>query len=300
MRRHSVLPLLVLAAGACGDASAPAGSPSAVPKRERPAPTLEVPRATHAYMLDQVAVTGLAASASVLPRGISTPAPSDPTMLIRTGTASIEVANLDSATARVRAIAAGASGYITDVSVTGGRDEVRTATLTVKVPATRYDDVVRALRGLGTIESVQTQVEDVGEEYVDVSSLLANDRRLEQRLLDLLAKRTGKLEEVLSVERELARVRGEMDRYEGRLRFLGSRAAMSTLSVTVHERMPLVAGVGTRNPVALAFGRAWRNFVEFLAGFIAALGIVVPVAALIVAGAFLFRAARRWLRPILP
>lgn len=218
-------------------------------------------------------------------------------MLVRTGQISIEVRKVDSAMTSVRAAAASVGGYVTDVSITAGRDETPSATLTAKVPGARYDDMLRQLREIGTVESSQTSVEDVGEEYVDVSALLANDRRLEQRLLDLLSRRTGKLQDVLDVERELARVRGEMDRYEGRLRYLTSHAAMSTIAATVHERMPLVAESGARNPFALAFTQARRNFVESLALFISALGVLVPIAALLLVGVAVFRFARRRLRP---
>lgn len=226
---------------------------------------------------------------------VATAASTDPTMLIRTGDAAIEVANVDSAMARVRGIATSVGGYVTDVSLVGGRDQVRSATLTVKVPAPRYEQAVRLLQSLGTVESVQTQVQDVGEEFVDVTARMDNDRRLEQRLLDLLAKRTGKLEDVLNVERELARVRGEIEQYQGRLRYLSARAAMSTLTVTVHERTPLVAGIGARNPLATAFSQAWRNFVGFVTWFISALGILVPVGALLALAVYLVQLGRRWL-----
>src|SRR5205823_10851551 len=73
---------------------------------------------------------------------------------------------------------------------------------------------------IGKLESVNVSAEDVGEEYVDVAARMANARRLESRLIDLLAARTGKLKDVLDVEQELARVREEIERYEGRLRYL--------------------------------------------------------------------------------
>ena len=61
---------------------------------------------------------------------------------------------------------------------------------------------------------------------------MATARRLEERLVALLATRTGRLEDVLAVERELARVREESERDQGRLRYLGRCVATSSLSVT--------------------------------------------------------------------
>ena len=249
-----------------------------------------------AFAAPLVMRTAVSEAAAPLPP-LRTRATADAAMLVRTGQISIEVHDVDSAMARVRAAAAQEGGYVTDVDVTAGRNETHTATLTAKVPAPRYDDLLRQLQGIGLVESAQTNVEDVGEEYVDVAALLANDRELEQRLINLLARRTGKLEDVLAVERELARVRGESDRYEAQLRYLASHAAMSTIVATVHEKLPLVAQSGARNPLALAFTQARRNFVELLAAAIAALGVIVPVAALVIAGFVAFRLARGRLWP---
>ena len=154
---------------------------------------------------------------------------------------------------------------------------MRSATLELKVPAQRWDDAVRGLAPIGKVDSLVEHAEEVGEEYVDVSARVANARRLEERLVTLLAGRTGKLQDVLAVERELARVRGEVERYEGRLRYLRTRAAVSTLAVTVHEPLPLVTQVPGRNPIVEAFREAWRNFVGFLAALISALGWLIPL-----------------------
>jgi len=139
------------------------------------------------------------------------------------------------------------------------------------------------------VESVSVSVADVGEEYVDVTARVANAKRLEQRLIDLLDKRTGKLSDVLGVERELARVREEIERYEGRLRYLRTRASISTLTVSVHEPPPLVASRPGENPIRDAFKDAWRNLVAFVAGTIAISGLLIPLAVFAVAGVLLWR-----------
>jgi hypothetical protein len=127
---------------------------------------------------------------------------------------------------------------------------------------------------------------------VDLTARLANARRLEARLIELLANRTGRLTDVLTVERELARVRETIERYEGRLRYLQSRVSVSSLTVVVHEPAPVVASHPGENVIAEAFVEAWRRFVLITAGLIASLGVVIPVAALGI-GAFLI--GRRYL-----
>ncbi|HEU4563608.1 MAG TPA: DUF4349 domain-containing protein [Gemmatimonadaceae bacterium] len=212
-----------------------------------------------------------------------------PSMIIRTGSASIEVDSLEPAVARVRQLAQRVGGFIANTSMQTGHDQLRAATLEVKLPAQRWEEAVRGLQPIGRVESVSESTQDVGEEYVDVSARVANARRLEERLVELLARRTGKLEDVLAVERELARVREEIERYEGRLRYLRTRAAVSTLAVTVHEPPPLVGRTPGDNPITEAFRAAWRNFVEFIAMSIAALGWLIPLALVVAAAVWLAR-----------
>ena len=214
-----------------------------------------------------------------------------PTMVIRTGQAFIEVEKVDPAILRIRQLAAQVGGYITNSSVSGGRDQIRQATLEVKIPSPKYDEAVSSLSTIGKVETVNTQAQDVGEEYVDVTARVTNARRLEERLISLLANRTGKLDEVLRVERELARVREEIERYEGRLRYLGARVVTSTLTITVHEPSPIIGNGPGENPIAAALRRAWRNFVGLLAGIIASLGILIPVGLIVLGG---WVGYRRW------
>ena len=202
-------------------------------------------------------------------------------MIIRTGYAGIEVDSLDTAIARVRALAARVNGFVANTSVQGGKDQLRSASLEVKVPADRFDDALAGLSPIGKVESVNVNAEDVGEEYVDIAARVENAHRLEARLVDLLANRTGKLQDVLSVERELARVREEIERYEGRMRFLRTRVTMSTLTIAVHEHVPVIVPVAGDGPMVVAFRQAWRNFVGLVAGLIASLGILIPLGALV-------------------
>jgi VIT1/CCC1 family predicted Fe2+/Mn2+ transporter len=216
-----------------------------------------------------------------------------PTMVIRNGQAFIEVNNVDSAIFRIRRLTAQVGGYITNSSISGGRDQIRQATLELKIPALKYDEAVGSLSVIGKVETVNSTAQDVGEEFVDVTARMNNARRLEDRLITLLATRTGKLDEVLRVEHELARVREEIERYQGRLRYLSSRAAISTLTITVHEPVAILGNNPGENPISAALNRAWRNFVALFAGLIASLGVVLPLALIAFAG---WMGYRRWKR----
>jgi hypothetical protein len=221
-------------------------------------------------------------SESVAAQAVSVVSDSAAPMIIRTGQASIEVDSVDRAVAQVRTLAKSFGGYIGSSSIQRGTENARTATLTVDVPEERLEGVLGQLSPIGRVESVNVTARDVGEEYVDYEARMANSKREEQQLIVLLATRTGKLKDVLDVEQELARVRGEIEQAEGHMRYLKAHAAMSTLDVTVHEHSTVLAEAPGQHPIRDAVAQAWHNLVGFVAAGIASLGVLLPLAALAV------------------
>lgn len=219
------------------------------------------------------------------------PIPSPAGMVIRNGAVSILVDSIEPAIDRVRAIATRYGGYVGGVGISAGEHQVRSATLELKIPSAKFDSAMTGLPALGKVEHSSVSAEDVGEEFVDISARVANAKRLEERLITLLATKTGKLEDVLRVERELARVREEIERHEGRIRYLTTRVAMSTIHANVHEKPPVIAAHPGDNILMKAFINMWRNFVRLLVVGIELMGLVIPVAALALGAWWAFR---RW------
>jgi hypothetical protein len=214
-------------------------------------------------------------------------------MIIRSGTASLEIDTLEAAIGRVRLLASRVGGYVANSDIQAVHGGIRSATIEVKVPSDRFDELVNGLSPLGRLEQVNVSAQDVGEEFTDITARVANGRRLEQRLIELIATRTGKLSDVLEIERELARVREEVERMEGRLRYLEAHAAVSSLSIRVHEPAPIVGDEGSLAVLAEAFRQAWRNSVGLAASAIAAMGILLPIALLGILGILGLRKAWR-------
>lgn len=302
MKLSSILPILALAAlAACGGADLGMSDEDAAAAREE-AITLDrtyAPQATAAPAAPPKAAPGAAqpefaaADTAVVPPqpGAGQPPATLNPMLIRTGTATVEVDSLERGLEQLRALAQRVGGIVGNTSITSGSAETRQATVELRIPSTAFDRAVGGLSPIGRVEQVNVSAEDVGEEFTDVTARMANARRLEARLLDLLANRTGRLEEVLNLEREIARVREEIERYEGRLRYLRTRVSVSVLTVTLHEPQTVLGRPGDR-PIRDAFRSAWRNFVDMVAGLIAASGILIPLAILL----YLLWRAVRWLR----
>ena len=103
--------------------------------------------------------------------------------------------------------------------------------ITIRIPSARFDEAVKRLEKVGDILHRNVAAEDVTEEFHDLEVRLRSAHAVQARLTELLAKAT-KVEESVMIERELARVTGEIDRVEGRMKFLRDRAAFSTITVT--------------------------------------------------------------------
>ena len=165
-------------------------------------------------------------------------------------------------------------GYIANASLDRSSGERRSGSWTVRVPVKKYGDFLTALDDIGFVESRTQNSEDVTMEYVDVEARIGNLKRLEERFIALLQERTGKLEDVLKVEQELARVRGDIEQAEGRLRFLTNKTDYSTVTISLREQKDYVP------PRAPSFGEriatTWSQSLESLrqAGELAVLAIV--------------------------
>lgn len=201
-------------------------------------------------------------------------------MLIRNGRASVQVTRLDDAVTRLRQTATQLGGFVANTAIVGGREEHRTATLEIRVPSGQFDAVVAALGGLGTVESVSATVQDAGDEYVDLRARAANARHMEARLVEMLAQRTGKLSEALTVEQELRRVREEIERYDARIAWLERRTSLSSLEIALHEPTSVLDQRGP-SPIADAFAEAWRRAIGVVAWCITFMGVLVPLGLLV-------------------
>ncbi len=154
--------------------------------------------------------------------------------LIRNATINIETPDARKVAAQLVALAHAAQGYVSDSHETVDGLGAHEITLSLRVPAQRFEASMQQIEEQGKILDKQVTTEDVTEEFVDSQARLRNLKSAELRLLDHLSK-TGKLSDTLLIEKELTRERQEIEQIEGRLKFLAHRIAYSTFSLTVHE-----------------------------------------------------------------
>ena len=159
--------------------------------------------------------------------------------VISTATLSLEVEDVQTAINETRAIAESVGGFVEHLTSSGGPARKR-ATVTVRVPQAEFSPALARIESLGSVQSATQGAEDVSERFIDLKARLDSALREEKSLLALLEK-AGAVSEVLAIERELARVRSDIERFQGQLDFLERRVALATITVELSlpgERFP--------------------------------------------------------------
>jgi hypothetical protein len=166
-------------------------------------------------------------------------------------------------------------GYVAETDVSGSAGGQRRGMWKVRVPVDRFDAFTAAVTKLGELQKNHVDSQDVTEEFYDIEARIANKQQEEKRLQKHLGDSTGSLEDILAVEREISRVRGEIEQAQGRLRYLANVSALSTVTITASELRDY------KPPISPAFstqiGRTFFNSLELLIDF--GKGIVLLVVA---------------------
>lgn len=156
-------------------------------------------------------------------------------MIVRTAQVTLTTTEFDKDRAGIEEILKRHRGYVGGLSVSNASGTGRTLNATLRVPADQLESTMAELKKLGRVASESQTGEEVTQQYVDLEARLSNARNTEKRLIDLLRQSTGKLADVLSVELEIGRVRGEIERMEAERKSLANRVDFATLNVVLTE-----------------------------------------------------------------
>lgn len=156
-------------------------------------------------------------------------------LIIKTADLGIQVRDFQQANDEAVSIAKSVGGYVTDMSAESNRGVPTSGCLSMRVRAGSFERTLNRLAKLGKVTSRSINGEDVTGESVDLDSRLRNLRAEERQYLDIM-NRAKRIPDVVTVTGELSRVRGEIEEAQGRLKYLKSAAAMSTINLSVSEK----------------------------------------------------------------
>ena len=242
--------------------------------------------------------------------------PANQRLIVRNKTLRLEVKDVSGAIDSLRAIAKAAKADITDMQVstaadgpiyrptpvdaqTGvtsqGSSTALNAYLTVRVPATDYERFLDQATTLGRVLFQSESSDDVTQQHVDMAARLTNLRAEETRLRDFL-NAAHNVQEMLAVETELNRVRGEIESMSAQLAYLERQAALATVTIELTEPMAIVRPAGIDWGWGQAFTDSIRAFVNVVEGVIVVTGALLPLALLALVAFFIIRGLLRRMR----
>jgi len=212
--------------------------------------------------------------------------------VIKTALVKMEVGKGEYGSVREDAVASAkaAGGYVEDESSSRDGDGYTHATLTLRVPADRFDDLMEEVSSLGEVTSSQVSTQDVSEEYVDLESRLRHLQAQEEFYLTLIS-RAQTIQEMISIREHLDTIQLEKEQVQGRMNYLDQQVGFSTLTLSVDETSgEEKKGEGFWDKVGEAFKSFGRGMKKLAVGFFYALPYLA-IAALIAAVVWLL--ARR-------
>ncbi len=206
--------------------------------------------------------------------------------IISSAELALEVTSPAETQQRISSIAAAVGGFVvtseakqTESTNVDPSKQQLSVMLVVRVPAAQFDTAISQIRGTGG-RVVQEKIsgQDVTEEFIDLEARLKTQKALELQFLEIM-KQATKVEDAMAVQRQIADVRSDIERLEGRKRFLANRASLST--ITVNLRMPTAIIVNTSS-----FGRGVREAIagsveltsDIVLGAVRLVILLVPIA----------------------
>ena len=208
------------------------------------------------------------------------PTPTMERKIIKRAELDIKVKDSGEAFMSVQDIVDEVNGFIADSSSYKSEAGNLSYEVTLRVTPDRFDSVIERISGLGELEYQHISGEDITETYYDIEGRLKVKRQSEESLLAILSTRTNNLQDLLAVEKELARVREEIETLEGKLRYFDNLVGLSTITVTIFEPEPISTGRNALKPIKDALGDSVEVLARSVGGLIILFMAVLPWAVL--------------------
>jgi hypothetical protein len=165
------------------------------------------------------------------------------TKIIKTAYITIEVKDVTGSVDTLRNLVTAKGGYLSSSSVSEGYNNRLSGTVVLRIPQAEFDNTLAGVKAIGIVKSVSTQGEDVTEEYVDIQAQKTSYQNQLAQYNEIM-KKAVKVSDVIEIQQQIDRVQTELNRLEGRLKYLNSRIDMSTITVSLQEPEPVGGETG--------------------------------------------------------
>jgi hypothetical protein len=226
--------------------------------------------------------------------------PSAP-MIARAVSLSILAKDFASSRVALDAILARHHGYAASLTANTQQNVARSLQASLRIPATELNAAMSELKSLGHVQNETQGGEEVTQQHADLVARLENSRETERRLQAILEQRTGKISDVLTVEQEIARVRGEIEQMEAEQKSLNHRVDFASIELTLVEEYkaqitPTSPATSTR--IHNSVVRGYRDALESLVGVVLFCAENGPTLLfwLVLVAPIVWLARRRWQR----
>lgn len=140
--------------------------------------------------------------------------------------------------------------------------------VTIRVPSENFDKLLNTISSsVNEMEDQNISVKDVTEEYIDAEARLKSKKKVEERYIGLLSK-AHNIGEILQIEHELARIREDIERIEGRLRYLKNQVSLSTLRITYYQTIETEESFGFSKKISNGFENGFKGLLWFFIGLV--------------------------------
>jgi len=204
---------------------------------------------------------------------------------------SIEIKNIDVVDSRITKLIENYNGYISDSSSWVNQNKQKFYHYQLRIPADNFNQFLSELDSdnFGQVLSRSVSAQDVTEEYMDLDIRLRNLLAQEERYRELLHK-AEEVEEILQIEKELTRVRTDIERLQGRQKYLDNQINYSTITVDFRQPEPISSGTPG---IIKALRNALNTMVKHIYQIINLIGTLIPYLFLLLLIYFIYKRLNR-------
>jgi hypothetical protein len=165
------------------------------------------------------------------------------TKIINTAYITVEMNDVPGGVEALKNLAIRKGGYPSSTNIQNNYNNRLSGSVIIRIPATEFDSTLSEVKSIGTVKTVSTQGRDVTEEYVDLQAQKSSYQNQLTQYNEIM-KKAAKVEDIVTIQQQIDRVQTELNRLEGRLKYLNSQIDFSTITINLQEPEPVGGETG--------------------------------------------------------